>query len=172
LVESSGALIHKTVNFIYKVNTLIAEILMYATMVLMIVVAYGVIRRYVFGAPDVRTYFVSLWLYGVPFVLGGAYTLIEGAHASVDILYNKLSPRKKLFLSIIDMAVVAASSAIVFLVGVPIAWRSFLIQEVDSSLALIFAPPIWWYKWVAVIGAALLSVQATIEILKRVQRWA
>ena len=169
MTKTSKNFIHRILYLISKLNTLIAEKLKYVTIPLMIVIAYSVIVRYLFESPDIRTYFISLWLYGLLFVLGGAYTLLAGSHASVDILYKKLPLRWRRFLGVFDMTIVAISTAILVLVGIPIAWRSFLIWEVDSSLGILFAPPIWWYKWIGVIGSALLTIQAVVEILKRVR---
>ncbi|MEM1911490.1 MAG: TRAP transporter small permease subunit [Sulfolobales archaeon] len=155
-------------DLVSRFNTVIAHIVKYATLALTVTVVYGVLARYFFGRADARAFFFSVWLYGTLFVLGGAYTLLEGGHVSVDVVFNKLPRRVRYVLELVALAIIAVGSALLVWVGVPIAWRSFLIWEVDSSLGIIFAPPIWWYKWVAVIGSALILVQATALLVKAI----
>ncbi|MCX8184138.1 MAG: TRAP transporter small permease subunit [Sulfolobales archaeon] len=153
-----------------RFNTILAHVVKYSTMFLVVTVVYGVVVRYVFRAADARAFFLSVWLYGTLFVLGGAYTLLEGGHVSVDVLFNKLPKRVRYIFELIGLAVVAIGSAILVWVGAPVAWRSFTIWEVDSSLGIVFAPPIWWYKWIAVVGSALVFLQALVLIVKIVRR--
>lgn len=153
-----------------KFNTILARLVKYSSLALTFTVVYGVLARYAFGRADARAFFFSVWLYGILFVLGGAYTLLEGGHVSVDVVFNKLPRRVKRVLEQFDLLVVAAGAVILTWVGIPIAWRSFVIWEVDSSLGILFAPPIWWYKWVAVIGSVLILLQALVLLAKAVLR--
>lgn len=155
-------------DLVSKFNTKVAELVRYSALVLTATVVYGVLARYLFGRADARAFFFSVWLYGSLFVLGGAYTLLEGGHVSVDVVFNKLPKRVRYVVELVGLAIVAVGSALLVWVGAPIAWRSFLIWEVDSSLGIIFAPPIWWYKWVAVIGSALILLQALALLVRAI----
>lgn len=155
-------------DLVSKFNTKVAELVRYSALILTATVVYGVLARYLFGRADARAFFFSVWLYGSLFVLGGAYTLLEGGHVSVDVVFNKLPKRVRYVVELVGLAIVAVGSALLVWVGAPIAWRSFLIWEVDSSLGIIFAPPIWWYKWVAVIGSALILLQALALLVRAI----
>lgn len=150
-----------------KLNARIAQVVRFSALALTVTVVYGVLTRYAFGRADARAFFFSVWLYGILFVLGGAYTLLEDGHVSVDMVFRRLPERARRVVELLDFAVVAAGSALLVWVGVPVALRSLQIWEVDSSLGIIFAPPIWWYKWVAVIGSALVFLQALVLLVKR-----
>lgn len=139
---------------------------MYLTLILTFLVVYGVFMRYLVGRADARVIFVSVWLYGILFVLGGGYTLLEGGHVSVDIIYKKLPQKVKKALNIFNYLMIIGCCLIIIYISLPLAYQSFLQKEVDSSLGVVFAPPIWWFKWIPVIGLVLMLFQAISLILK------
>jgi len=159
------------VDPISRLNSKLSFFIMYSTLLITFVVVYEVATRYFLNMADSRAIFVSVWLYGILFTLGGAYTLHEGGHVSVDIVYRKVPERVRKVLDIIDIGVVMVSGIILILVGAPIAWRSFMIREVDSSLGIVFAPPIWWFKWVAVISVVLITLQTIPMLLEKIKQW-
>ncbi len=70
-------------------------------MVLMIVnVFYDVIMRYFFKSGSIGMQEMEWHLFSVIILLGIAYTLKEDGHVRVDLIYDRLTPRKK---SIINM---------------------------------------------------------------------
>ena len=158
-------------DLISKINSKLSFFIMYFTLAITIVVVYEVATRYFLRTADSRAIFVSVWLYGMLFALGGAYTLKEGGHVSVDILYRKMPNNFKKFLDVLDIGIVMISGIVLILVGAPIAWRSFVIREVDSSLGIVFAPPIWWYKWVALISVVLITLQTVPMMMEKIKQW-
>ena len=63
--------------------------------VMMGVVLYEVVMRYVFNLSQVWAYEMSEFLFGALIVLGGAYALLHQAHVRMDIIYAKLSDKKQ-----------------------------------------------------------------------------
>ena len=84
---------------------------------LMFIVVIGVFTRYVlhisfiWGAPLNRQFF------GVLILFAGAYTMLTNRHLRVEVLYNRFSPRKRFYASLVDLA------AFIILMGV-IIWQS------------------------------------------------
>jgi len=151
-------------ELIGKVNSRIFYLVMFLTLILTLVIVYAVVARYLLGRADVRAVFVSVWLYGILSILAGGYLLKLGGHVSVDVLYKRLSERSRRYLDVLSLLMIIAVCVALLYPGIQIAWRSTLINEVDSSLGIVFAPPIWWYKWIAVIGVLIILLQA-IELL-------
>jgi len=154
-------------SFIDRLNVRLARFLMYLTLAIVLVVVYGVFTRYFIGRADARVIFVSVWLYGSLFALGGGFTLLEKGHVSVDIVYKKLPSRIKRALDIINLLLIIFCGAVIIYVSLPLAYESFLKREVDSSLGIVFAPPIWWFKWVPVIAVILIVLQA-LSLLNKI----
>lgn len=152
-----------------RVNGTLFFYLSILTVVLTLVVVYGVVTRYFIGRADPRAFFFSVWLYGLTAMLAGGYVLAVGGHASVNVLYSRVGKRMRDSLDILALVVVVVACVLVLIPGVQISWRSTLINEVDSSLGIVFAPPIWWYRWVATAAAALLLLQAAEMLYNRVR---
>ena len=85
-------------------------------MVLMILnVFYDVVSRYAFNTNSIGLQEMEWHLFSVIILLGVAYTLKEDGHVRVDIIYDKLSFRKKAMINMIG--VVFAILPISILVG-------------------------------------------------------
>ena len=65
------------------------------------VVCYDVVARYVFNAPTQWGFDVAYILYGVLFMMAGAYTLSRNGHVRGDVLYRFLSPRTQAGLDLV-----------------------------------------------------------------------
>jgi len=79
-------------------------------------------------------------------VLAGGYPVAAEGHVYIDLVYKRLNGKAKRVLDVLSLAITIAACAIIAIPGVQVAWRSTVINEVDSSLGIIFAPPIWWYR--------------------------
>ncbi len=147
-----------------KLNQKIFYAVMLLAVALMFVIVYSVFFRYFLGRADARAFFFSVWFYGTLSILAGGWVLKTGGHVSVDILYKRLSEKVRKFLDYLSLTIIVVVCAVLLYPGLQIAWRSTLIGEVDSSLGIVFAPPIWWYRWVAVIAVILVLIQA-VELM-------
>jgi len=135
------------------------------SIVLTLVVVYGVACRYFLREPDVRVFFISVWIVGISYLFGFGYTLLLKGHVSVDILYQYLPAKARRALDIVSLMVIIFVCVTLLINAIPYAWRSTLMNELDSTMPM-FAPPIWWYKWVLVIALIMAILQAVSEILK------
>jgi len=135
------------------------------SIVLTLTTVYGVVCRYFLREPDVRVFFISVWIMGIGYLFGFGYTLLLKGHVSVDILYQYLPAKVKRVLDVVSLIVIVLVCITLLISAIPYAWRSTLINELDSTMPM-FAPPIWWYKWVLVIALVMAAFQAFSEILK------
>ncbi len=156
-------------GLLHKLNS---KLFLYVSLLVLPLVAsvvYGVVSRYFLGRADARAFFFSVWLYGSLSILAGGHLLATEGHVSIDIVYKKLNDKARKLLEILSLVVVVIATAIIAIPGVQTAWRSTIINEVDSSLGIIFAPPIWWFRWVAVAGIILVLTQALELLYKKVK---
>ena len=56
---------------------------------------YDSIARYAFNAPTIWSYDISYMLYGILFMIGGAYALLEESHIRIEVFYTSFSKRGK-----------------------------------------------------------------------------
>jgi len=61
---------------------------------------YEVVMRYLFGMPTIWVHESSYLLFGMQYLLAGAFAMLHGAHVRVDILYVKLPARGRVGMDI------------------------------------------------------------------------
>jgi len=126
---------------------------------------YEVVVRYVFHAPTIWAYDVTYMLYGSHFMLGAAYTLYRGGHIRTDIFYQNWSPRTRgLVDAVLYLFFFFPGMALFFWMGLQEALQSWDIREVSDASP--WRPPIYQFKAVIPLSAALLLIQGVSEFLK------
>lgn len=128
-------------------------------------VGYEVFARYAFNAPTIWAYEAAYMLYGSHFMLGAGYTLLKKEHIRMDMLYERFTIRRK---GIIDATMYLffffPGMIFYFLAGLDEALESWAILE--SSDFSPWRPPIYPFKTVMPVAAALLILQGVSEFIK------
>jgi TRAP-type C4-dicarboxylate transport system permease small subunit len=137
----------------------------YIIVPLAFIIVVAVIMRYIFNNMPGWAFEISLFLYGIHFMLGGGYTHLKGKHVAVDILQKYLSPGKKRLMEIVSELVVAFTSAVLIYISTGWALESIRIME-RSMHQTNFDPPIWWFKCIVPVSAALLFLASLKNMLK------
>lgn len=132
--------------------------------VLTVVVGWDVVVRKL-GAPTQWGFDVSLALFGILFMMGGAYTLSRNGHVRGDLLYRTLSPRAQ---AALDLVLYAAfflpGIAALAYAGWEFAGKSWAIREASSVTGS--GLPVWPVKAVIPVAGALLLLQAVAEMAR------
>lgn len=130
-----------------------------------IMLSLEVVLRYVFNSPTVWAHGYTQRLYGSYFVLIGVYTFIHKGHVRVDLLYERLSQKGKAVLDILNCAFLLVWSGVL----IPVSWMFFLksyeMNEVDE---MVLSHPIWWVKFMIIVGMILISLQGVAEVMKSI----
>ncbi len=128
-----------------------------------------VFMRYALNSPTDWATQATVMSYGALFMLGAAYALQKGAHVRTDMLWEKFSDRTK---GIID----AVAYLLLFLPTMAVlCWISFnefnYAWSIDERSTLTaWQPPIWPFRAVIPLSAALLFLQGISELMKSL--WA
>lgn len=157
----------KTIKFITNVIDKICKAagVLAAAMVFPItcIAGYEVFMRYMMNKPTIWAWDLNMQLFAALIMLGGAYTLREGGHVSVDVLVAHLSVRRR---ALVNMIIVP-----IFLIGIIIllyksgvaGWESFGRKE---EMPTVWGPPLWTIKMWIPIGAFLMLLQVISMSLK------
>jgi TRAP-type mannitol/chloroaromatic compound transport system permease small subunit len=129
------------------------------------VILFEVIARYVFGAPTIWAYEISLALYGIYVALIGAYTLVHGVHVNVDILYDHFSPRTKAGVNVFTWLIFFLWCGVLVWTGWMRGWESLMIGERESTA---FGCPIYPVKLSLAVGGSLLLLQGAAGYVRNV----
>ena len=130
-----------------------------------VVLTVEALRRYLFHAPSVWAYEVSLYLFSAVFLFGGAFALARGAHVTIDVVYHFFSERGKVAAKIISyLIVLLVCGIVVWKTGVA-AWESFL--ERDHSLTQ-WAPAIYPLRIMITVGTGFMLIEGFVLLIRNV----
>lgn len=124
---------------------------------------YEVIARYVFNSPTNWAHESMFLMFGMMYLLSGAFALREGSHVRVDVLYQYLPLRARAILDI-----VTSISFFIFVIamlwtGWTFAADSIAVWEVSFTE---WAIQYWPVKLAIPVGAALILLQGIAELIR------
>lgn len=148
-----------------KFSTKIGQLCAWSIVALTLLIGWEVFSRYILTNPHPWVMDVSNMLYGVLFMMAGAYTLSKNGHVRGDVLYGFFEPRTQAFFDLILY--------LLFFIGGIVAmvyagWDFFQTSWAQGERSSISAdgPPIYPFKAVIPIAGALLLLQGFIEIIR------
>lgn len=96
----------KILHIIDSINERVGAISSWLVLVLITVILYEVIARYVFGSPTAWGLGTFRMINGALIVLGWAYAHRHNSHIRVDIFYTRFSLRKKALVDVIGAGLI------------------------------------------------------------------
>jgi len=134
--------------------------------VLVTLMLYDVVLRYVFNAPTIWGNDLNTWLMGASFVLSIAYAMSTDSHVRVDLLYNEHTrPRIRIF-DLIGLTLIILPTVAWVTWGL---WDHFMeaYRTGERSGSGGFNPIVWPFKLILFAGFAIFTLQIVAEIVKR-----
>jgi TRAP-type mannitol/chloroaromatic compound transport system permease small subunit len=140
-------------------------------MLVMVVVVFGdVITRYVFRITYVFMQELEWYLFGASYLLAAGYTLLFDEHVRVDIVYSRLTPRKKAWVDLVlFLLFFFPSCLLVVYTAWPFVRNSWVVWEGSPDPGGI--PARWALKSMIIVGFLFLLLQGVSETIKRLY-WA
>jgi TRAP-type mannitol/chloroaromatic compound transport system permease small subunit len=109
---------------------------------------------------------IQWYLFSVIFLLGAAYGLNHNVHVRVDVLYERLSKKKRAIIDLVGTVIFLIPFSLVMLyVSWPAVANSFSIREVSPDPGGLARWPI---KMLILVSFALLTLQALSHIVKQI----
>jgi TRAP-type mannitol/chloroaromatic compound transport system permease small subunit len=150
-----------------RFSTWIGKACAWSVVVLTLLISWEVFSRYVLNQPHAWVLDAQIMLYGLLFMMAGAYTLSKNGHVRGDVLYGFLRPRTQ---AIVDLTLYI----IFFLPGVvALTWagwtyanESLAIREQTFNADPI---PVYPFKFVIPVSGFVLLLQGFVEIIRCIQ---
>jgi TRAP-type mannitol/chloroaromatic compound transport system permease small subunit len=151
-----------------RLSTLVGQIFAWLIVALAAMITWEVLSRKFFESPHAWTFDAQLMLYGVMFMMAGAYTLSKNGHVRGDVLYGFFRPRLQatIDLTLYILFFLPGTVALVW-AGYRFADESWAIGE--RSSIMLEGPPIYWFKTFIPIAGAFLLLQGFAEIVRCIQ---
>lgn len=126
------------------------------------VMMFEVVSRYVFNAPTTWGMELAILLFGPYFLLGGPYLLHLGGHVNLDLFHRRLAPKARRIMDGFHFIIIIMFCMILLYYAWPLAMQSFEYRETSFSA---WNPPVWPYKFAVPAAVLLLALQSLAELM-------
>jgi TRAP-type mannitol/chloroaromatic compound transport system permease small subunit len=155
--------IHLYVQAITRASHALFMLAAMLAFVIVPVMLYEVIARYLFDAPTVWGMELATLLFGPYFLLGGPYLLHLGGHVSLDIVHRGLSPKWRRRSDLFNQIVIMMFCGILLYYSWPLAVQAFEFKETSFSA---WNPQIWPVKCFIPLAVLMLGAQSLAEFFR------
>ncbi|MBL0897421.1 MAG: TRAP transporter small permease subunit [Reyranella sp.] len=148
------------------INEKIGNICNWLVLLACVVSAGNAMVRYAYDTSSNAWLEVQWYMFAVIVMFGASYTLKRNEHVRVDLLYMTLSRRGQLWIDILGTLIfLLPTCAILAWLSWPFFMQSYNVLEQSSNAGGLLRWPI---KIVLPVGFALVALQGTSELIKRV----
>lgn len=151
-----------------RVSTWIGHVFSWLILALTLQVSWEVFSRYVLNKPNPWAFDLMIMMYGIVFMMAGAYTLAKNGHVRGDVLYGFFPPRLQAGLDLLLYFVFFIPGVVALVwAGYTYAEESWAINETSNITAN--GPPLYPFKTVIPIAGLFLLFQGFVEIVRCIQ---
>ena len=148
-----------------KISTFAGQAFSWLIVGLTFLITYEVYARYAVDAPHSWAFDIMLQMYGILFMMAGAYTLSKNGMVRGDVLYGFFPPRVQAALDLtLYIIFFLPGVTALFWAGYYYAGDSWRIFEHSSITA--DGPPLYHFKTIIPIAGAFILVQGFVEIVR------
>lgn len=127
---------------------------------------YEVVARYIFDTPTIWVHESSYLLFGMQYMMAGAYGLLHGSHVRVDVLYSKFSP-------VTQAGIDVFTSIFFFIFVVAMVYTSYTFffdsVAIDERSLETWQVHFWPVKGAMLLGAVLILLAGISRFIKDVK---
>ena len=137
------------------------EFVSYWMVIAVIAYYYEVVARYVFNSPTIWVHEGMYLMFGMQYLIAGAYAALTDAHVKVDVFYAAWSPLRKALVDLGTSIFFFIFAGTMLVTGWIFAMDATVVNEVSFSEWQI---AYWPFKWAIVVGAVLLVLQGIAKL--------
>jgi len=156
----------KILQTIDDMSEWVGRVASFGYVAILLIQVMEVVLRYVFNSPTIWAWDVNAQLFMGVSILGGAYVLLHDGHVRVDVLYGRVSVRKKAIFDSISYTLTTLALSILTWQLADMTLESWRIKERSWSL---FAPPLYPIKTIFFMGVLLLLLQTMAHVYRRLR---
>ncbi len=146
-----------------KITEWSGKLTSYLLILAVLAMSYEVIARYFFNSPTVWAHELTQIMYGAVIVMGGSFALRYREHIRMDLLYLRMSPKKRVITDLI-------TAPLMFMVIIALVWKAWqygylsLLDRQHSGT--IWNPPVYPFMLFIFLAASLLLLQALVKFIR------
>ncbi len=148
-----------------RINQTVGRVAAILLLLLLLNVAYDVVARYLFNAVSIGLQELEWHLYATVFLLGISYTLSQDGHVRVDLLYDRLPPRRQALIDLLGTLVLLIPFTLLIIwYGSGFVAESYRLGETSGDPGGL--PYRWIIKAVIPIAFTTLLLSAIAQLLR------
>lgn len=145
-----------------KLGSLIIWLILGST----VISAANAIVRKVFDNSSNAFLEIQWYLFSASFLLAAGYTLFNGEHVKIDLIYNRWSKRARMWIDVFGFTVFLTPVCLAVLYfSLPFFWQALQSGEVSGNAGGLIRWPVYL---MLPLGFTLLLLQGWSELIKRV----
>jgi TRAP-type mannitol/chloroaromatic compound transport system permease small subunit len=158
--------VQRQIEFAFTVDALnrkVGELVSWWSVIAVLVYYYEVVGRYVFNSPTNWAHESMFLMFGMQYLLAGGFALLNDSHVRVDIVFARLSPRRKAATDLL-------TSVFFFIFAGTILWTGFVFARDAVNLWEVsfteWGIQYWPVKSTIAVGGALLLLQGVAKLIR------
>ena len=141
------------------------RIVSWLTLFMVLVTFVIVVLRYAFDLGWIWMQESVTWMHALVLLLGAAYTLKHDEHVRVDVLYQRMTPKKKALINILGTVfLLFPATLFIFFSSLEFVTESWKISERSREAGGL--PAIYFLKTAIPLAAAMVFLQGVAELLR------
>lgn len=153
------------VRYVDAVNYVVGRFAMYLFIPLGLILIYATLSRVFAGVPVNWVIEMCQFVLSAYYLLGGAYSMQIDGHVRMDLLYNRLPPKKRALTDAFTILLVIFYLVFLFLGGVSATDYAITYKQVNYSS---WSPVLWPIKLIMTVAIFLMLLQAIATFFKDV----
>ena len=145
------------VRYVDAVNRVLGSVVMYLALVMMALLLFASVTRYIFNVPFIWIIEMSQFLMAAYYILGGGYSMQLDAHVRMDVLYERWRPKTRAFIDSITASFLVFYLVVMVYGGTSSSAYSLKYNQTNYSA---WAPPMAPIKIIMTVGIVLMLLQA------------
>lgn len=154
----------KIANFIDMISEKAGLAFSYLTLVMMSIISFEVLSRYLFNSPTKWAWLTCKQLFGLFILFAGVYAMAKKAHIRIEIFYIHFSPKIKFISKMISLAFFAFFMVCLIHQGSWMAFESLAVREKATGL---FPMPLYPLKLLIPLVAILFLLEGIVIFTKK-----
>jgi TRAP-type mannitol/chloroaromatic compound transport system permease small subunit len=147
-------------------NAFIGKYVIWLILASTVISAVNAVVRKIFNMSSNAYLEVQWYLFAAAFLLASAYTLLNGEHVKIDVIYHRLSKRTQTWIDVFGFIVFLTPVCVAVLwFGIPFFLQGYRSGEMSSNAGGLIRWPVYIMM---PIGFALLLLQGWSELIKRI----
>jgi len=148
-------------GWIDRLSYYTGEYVAYWSVIAVFVYYYEVVARYVFNSPTNWAHEGMFLMFGMQYLIAGAYAMLTESHVRVDVFYATMSVRRKALVNILTTVFFFIFAGTLLVTGWIFAVDATRVRETSfTEWQIVY----WPFKWAIFVGALLLLLQGIAKL--------